>query len=447
MQRRRIYYSLLMFAWLIPFYVSLATANVIEQVIVVLDGEPYTLTNFKEYAKTQMGRDFPAGDLNRLGKEDQEVLEQFITEKLMAAEVKLVGIKVSEEDINQYINQIKEKNHINDEQLTEALKREGVTRGKYHASIRAEIEKGEIIDSQVRKRVNITSDDVERYYRLNQKKYTSEEKVRLRHVLLSVPEQAPPEGEKAAMEKAAEIRRRALAGEDFAKLAESYSDGAGASEGGDIGWIARGSLLKEIDEIAFDKLSVGEVSQPVRTSAGVHLIKLEGREGGKQLALADVQGKIKEEVYAKALEERFQKWLKGDLRKKHRVDVKLPGVVFRPEDTKEATMDSLVASSQRRNRKEESSFLSYLNPLSYIFKETPIEDEEEAGKPGPLSGQNVISLFGTPLFRSPSADDDVPEDPVTALEESNPAAQKPQESGGFFSSMWKTLNPFSKDNP
>ena len=441
MQRRRIYYSLVLLAWLIPLYSSIATANVIEQVIVVLDGEPYTLSNFKDYAQTRMGRDFPAGDLNRLGKEDQEVLEQFITEKLMAAEVKLAGIKITEADVDQYISQIKEKNRIGDAQLVEALRREGVTLEKYRASIRAEIEKSEIIDNQVRKRINITPEDVERYYRLNQKKYVSDERVRLRHILLSVPEQAAPEVEKTVMEKAAEIRRRALAGEDFAKLAESSSEGAGASEGGDIGWMTRGSLLKEIDEIAFSKLSVGEVSQPVRTRAGVHLIKLEGRDGGKQIALADVKDKITEELYTKALEERFQKWLKGDLRRKHRVDVKLPGVVFRPEDTKEGTMDSLVASGQRSNRKEESSFWEFLNP----FKKTRIEDEED-GKESQFAGQNVLSLFGVPLFRSESPDDmDASADLLAPIEDAKGPADKPQESGGFFSSMWNTLNPFSKN--
>jgi len=443
MQRQRIYYSLIVaIASLIPLCPPLATAKVIERVIVVLDGDPYTLSDFKEYALTQMGRDFPAGDLDRLGKEDREVLEQFLTEKLLAAEVKLQGIKVGEGDIDQYISQIKQKNFISQEELTEALRREGMTMEKYRASIRAEIEKSEIIDRQVRKRVNITSEDVERYYRLNQKKYLSEEKVRLRHILLAVPGKAPSKREKEIMEKTAEIRRRALAGEDFAKLAESYSEGGAVVEGGDTGWISRGSLAKEIEEVAFGKLAVGEVSQPVRSRTGVHLIKLEGREGGRQLSLAEVQGKIKEELYQKTLEERFQKWLKGDLRKKHRVDVKLPGVVFRPEDTKEGTVDSLMAASTRRNRSEESGFWSFLNPFSYISSETPIEDEED-GKPGKLAGQNVLSIFGIPLFRTQSSDDGG-EDPLGPAEAVQDSTAKPEESGGFFSSMWRTLNPFSK---
>jgi peptidyl-prolyl cis-trans isomerase SurA len=362
------------------------------------------------------------------------VVEQFITEKLLEAEVKQSGIKVSDEEIDHYIEQIKQKNVINDEQLKEALKREGVTWEKYRASIRAEVEKNEIIESQVRKKVNITPEDVERYYQLNSKKYVSDERVRLRHILLMVPE--GPDGAKAAMDKASEIRRRTQAGEGFAKLAESYSEGAGASEGGDIGWIVRGSLLQEIDDLAFGKLPVGEVSQPVRTSAGIHLIKVEARESGKQLPLASVREKIQEELFAKAMDERYKKWLKGDLRRKHKVDVKLPGVVFRPEDTKEGTMDTLVASGSKRSKNESSSFWDFLNP----FKSTPIEDDEELGQ-NPNANQNVISLFGTPLFRSESADPAETTDEILApIENPQGAAQKPKESGGF----WRSLNPFAK---
>jgi len=160
------------------------------------------------------------------------------------------------------------------------------------------------------------------------------------------------------------------------------------------------------------------------------------------LPLTEVQGKIREELYAKALDERFQKWLKGDLRKRHRVDVKLPGVVFRPEETKEGTVDSLMASSSRRN-KSEPGFLSYLNPLYYIVGETPIEGEDAQGK---LSGKNIVSIFGVPLFKSDSGGD-VSED-LPSLEEIDnptPKTEKSEESGGFFSSIWKKLNPFSSN--
>ena len=196
MLRRRITYTLILTGALLSPHLSPLMAKVVEQVVVVIDGEPYTLTSFKEYARTKMGRDFPTGDLNRIEKDDQEVLEQFITEKLLAAEVQLAGVMISEEDIDRYIDRIKERNRLRDEELVEALKREGTTMENYRASIRAEIEKNEIINRQVRKRVNITSEDVERYYRLNPKQFTTQERVRLRHICFPCLRERHPSAKK-----------------------------------------------------------------------------------------------------------------------------------------------------------------------------------------------------------------------------------------------------------
>jgi hypothetical protein len=279
----------------------------------------------------------------------------------------------------------------------------------------------------VREKVNITDDDIERYYKQNPKKFLTREKLHLRQILLALPKNPEAGQENEVVQKALELRRRLVAGEDFATLAKSYSEGAGADQGGDLGWFNRGGLLSEIEDAAA-KLSVGEISQPVRTSLGVHLIKLEGKQGGDPQPLAEVAGKIKDELYAKTMEERFHKWLKTDLRRKYRVDVKLAGVVFRPEDNKEATLSALMASSSRKS-KQERTFLSYLNPFSYILKETPIEDD-----PGEESEAKIVSILGVPLFRK---DDygDLPPDPFVSSE----GAKETTESKGFFS----TLNPFS----
>jgi peptidyl-prolyl cis-trans isomerase SurA len=406
-------------------------AKVIEQIIAVIDGEPFTLSNLGVYAKSKMARDFPTGSLDAINASDQEVLEQFITEKLLDAEIREAGIKISDQDIEGYIGQIKQKNRLTDDELKTALEREGQTLATYKTSVRAELEKNELINRQVRKKVNITNEDVERYYKLNSKSYRSEDRARIRHILLPLPENASAAEVQAVTAKSNELYKQITAGEDFAKLAQRYSEGAGRESGGEIGWVNRGTLLKPIEDVAFEKLSVGQVSQPVRSSMGIHLVKLENRDTGAVLPLSSVAPKIKEELYGKALEERFNKWLKTDLRRKHAIDVKIAGVVFKPEDSKEDTMGSLMAKSTPVNRKQDRSVLSYLNPLSYIVKETPFDDDEQKG---PMGGKSVVSIFGVPMFVTDSPDNapDVLADPAPAEKTDG------KKSGGFFSS----LNPF-----
>jgi peptidyl-prolyl cis-trans isomerase SurA len=422
--------SLLIF--LLPLPVQ---ARIIEQIITVIDGEPYTLTNLGSYAQKKMGRDFPTGPLDKINASDREVLEQFITEKLLDAEIREAGIKVTDQDIEAYIDQIKQKNRLTDADLKTALSREGQTLQSYKASVKTELEKGELINRQVRKRVNITNEDVERYYKLNSKSYRADDRARIRHILLSLSEKASPEEVQAATAKGNQLYEQITAGEDFGKMAQKHSDGAGRESGGDIGWVNRGTLLKPIEDVAFDKLSVGQISRPVRSSMGLHLVKLESREMGASLPLSAVAPKIKEELYAKAMEERYAKWLKTELRRKHTVDVKIDGVVFKPEDSKEDTMGSLMANSNRSSRKEERGVLGYLNPFSYIIKETP---SDEAEQKGPLAGKSIVSVFGVPLFTTDTVDDspdDVLSPPVQQTDKNS------QESGdGFFN----RLNPFKR---
>ncbi len=411
-----------------------ASAKVVEQLVAVIDGEPYTLSNFASFAKTRMDRQFPSGDLNQINTSDREVLEEFITNKLLEAEIREAGIKVGDDDVDQYIDQIKQKNKLTEDDLKTALSREGQTLATYRASVKTELEKNEIINRQVRAKVSITNEDVERYYKLNSKKFRSDDRARIRHILLSLPDNASANAVEAAQARAADIYQRIKGGQDFAQLARENSEGAGQAEGGDIGWVKRGTLIPGIEEAAFDKLSVGEVSEPFRTSMGFHIVKLEARELGAPLPLTAVSSRIKDELYQKALDERFAKWLRTDLRRKHRVDVKLPGVVFKAEDSKEGMMDSLVASSTRRGKSNDRSLLSYLNPFSYVVKDTDLDSDDPKS---PMYGKKVVSVLGVPLFTKDSADD-VPE------LASDPGDKK---SDGFFSSVLGVINPFSKSTP
>jgi len=413
-----------------------AAAAVVEQLIAVVNGEPYTLSNLNAYAKTKMGRAFPSGDLNQINASDREVLEQFVTDKLLEVEVREAGISISDDEINRYIEQVKKSNRLTDEDLKIALSRDGMTLASYRASVKAEMEKSEIIDRQVRRKVNITDEDVERYYKLNTKNYRGNERARIRHILLPLAESASPEQVQTAMAKGKDLYQRIASGEDFAVLAREYSEGAGRNDGGEIGWVNRGTLIAGIEDVAFQKLKVGQVSEPFRTSMGVHIVKLEGREDGGVVPLSAVAPRIKEELLNKALQERFARWLKADLRRKHKVDIKVANVVFKPEDSKEGTMDTLMAKSTRPVRREDRSVMSYFNPFSYIVKETPFEDED---KKSPLSGKSVVSVFGVPLFTTDNVED--------APDILTPPPPPQDSSKGVFSTILDSLNPFSSKKP
>ncbi len=139
---------------------------------------------------------------------------------------------------------------------------------------------------------NVTDEDVKSYYKLNQKEFIEPEKVKISQILLKVPEKASDQEREAIKEKAIKLEQDIKAGADFHKMAEENSqDEATASKGGELGWITKGSLNSTIEEQAF-KLNKGEISSPILTDQGYHLILAEDRVDEAQTPFEEVKGKI-----------------------------------------------------------------------------------------------------------------------------------------------------------
>jgi len=413
-------------------------ARVIEKIIVVVDGEPLTYSDFRKFAKIKLGRNPELQELTA-GQVSKEALEEFITEQLIRAEVKRMGIRVSERDVDNYIEAVMQRSNLTSADLRAALQREGVGMEQYRAQVQSQLERGELIERNVKKKVHITSEDLQRYYQANGGKYTSSGKIHLRHILLTVPDGATTEEDEAVLARIVELRKQAVEGASFSKLARENSQGAGAADGGDIGWVERGTLLDQLADVAF-KLSDGEISQPVRTSLGYHLVKMEGRKSGEAVAFDEVSEGLRKELYDKALQERFAKWLKTDLRQKHRVEVKLPGYVFKAQKPQENTVKSLMASAtqgEQGKEEEDKSFLDYINPLTYMVDQQALPDEQL----GELNDRKIVSVFGMPLFATEAGDDtDVPLDQPFPGEGGAPLpaeeSTSSEESGGVLSNLW-----------
>jgi parvulin-like peptidyl-prolyl isomerase len=144
--------------------------------------------------------------------------------------------------------------------------------------------------------------------------------VRVRHIFLPLSARGSLEDDKAIEAQAEDLRKRALAGEDFGKLADEYSRGPGVGQGGDLGYFKKGQMAKEIEEVAFS-LKPGEVSQPFRAGAGIHLIKVEEHtQPGQQELSKEAAEEIKRQLYNEALKQRYERWFQEDLRFRHNIE-------------------------------------------------------------------------------------------------------------------------------
>jgi peptidyl-prolyl cis-trans isomerase SurA len=292
-----------------------AQAETVNKILATVDGEPVTLYEVKQFGT----RNIRARELGA-GVDQNTLLDAVITDKLVQKEVSDKGIVVRDEDINRYIDNIKERNKINDEQLQQALQQQGMTLDSYRTQIRQDIQRQQLISREIRGKVNVTPEEVQRYYEAHLSEYSTPERIEVAHIVFRLPTDASADRVAAITAKAEEVYQRINKGADFAEMAKQYSEDASAQNGGSLGWFKKGELLDSLEQAALG-LKVGEVSEPVRTKVGVHLVKLEGREGASHQNLNDLADQIKEQLYNAALEERFQKWLTEDLRKRHHVEM------------------------------------------------------------------------------------------------------------------------------
>ncbi len=289
--------------------------KVTNRIVATIDGEPVTLYELKEFA---------AGDLRlrQASVDNAMILETLITKRIIDKEIEAAGIVISDTDIDRYIDGVRARNRLSEEQLDAALAQEGVTMQSYRKQIMEELQKAQLINREIRGKVNVTPEDVERYYREHLEDYATPEQTTVSHIVLQLAADAAPEDVEAVMKRAANIHQQLEDGADFGELAQRVSEDAAAKSGGKLGTFKPGEML-DVLEAAVAELEPGEYSRPIRSEVGVHIVRLDQRTSASHEPLEGLAEGIKEHLYDAALEERYTRWLREDLRQRHHVEVRL----------------------------------------------------------------------------------------------------------------------------
>ena len=175
---------------------------------------------------------------------------------------------------------------------------------KFKTPERARIEYIRFSAVDLSSKIHISEEDLQKAYAQELGRYTSPEQRRASHVLIQVAE--GPDGGAQALQKIQELRKQLISGTDFATLAKKHSaDPGSAAKGGDLGYLTRnGSMVKEFEDALFN-LKKGELSQPVRTSYGYHLIKLVDLKPLVHKTFKEVRDEIESALRIRKAEEQF----------------------------------------------------------------------------------------------------------------------------------------------
>jgi len=191
------------------------------------------------------------------GGNGESAVEGLITYELVNQEAQKKGITVTDADLNRELDVIK-KSMGSEEAFQQALVQYKMTEDDLHADLLEQAQLRKLLSSQI----SITDEDIKNYYDQNKASFSTEEQVRASHILVETKEEADA------------IVKQLKEGADFAALAKEKSlDTGSAANGGDLDFFGKGAMVPEFEEAAF-ALKVGDVSEPVKSDYGYHIIKV-----------------------------------------------------------------------------------------------------------------------------------------------------------------------------
>ncbi len=259
-------------------------ALLVDRVVAVVNKDVITLTELAEHtarAEAELRR-------QRIAAPERAVLERQVLERLVLDKAQLqlaasTGMRVDELQLDRAVQRVAQNNNMTLAELRRALERDGVEFERFRAELREQILLTRLREREVDDRVQVSEAEVDLYLEEHKASLAAKVEYDVAHVLVRVPEQARPEQVEQARARAERVRDEARTGGDFARLAASHSDAGDALQGGALGWRAPGRLPELFAE-ALAGMQPGAVSEPLRSPAGFHVVKLLGRRGAGDAA-------------------------------------------------------------------------------------------------------------------------------------------------------------------
>jgi foldase protein PrsA len=236
-------------------------------------------------------------------------VEQLIADKIVASEAKKQKITISDEELNKEVDKLKES-YGGEEVFDQVLASKNTTVDVLKEDLKNYLTMRELIEPQI----EITDEELKTYFDENKDSLGEAEQVKASHILVEDEETAK------------EIKQKLGDGADFAELAKEYSTDEGSKEnGGELGFFPRGTMVTEFEDVAFS-LPINEISEPVKSDYGYHIIKVEEKKEAKEADFDDSKAAIKETLIDEKMESEYTTWLE-EKKKDYDIENSLESVV------------------------------------------------------------------------------------------------------------------------
>jgi parvulin-like peptidyl-prolyl isomerase len=323
----KFYKKLFLILWGVILLCAPARPAVLDRIIAVVNDDIITLYEFnaafEPYLKN-IENTYKGNDKETVIKQTRSAfLQRLIDNILIEQEGKKsgTGIIVKDEEVMDVIRDIMTKQKLSMQDFLKNLAKEGNSLDSVKKEIRTQMMRARLLRREIKSKVIVTDEEIGEYYNKNRQDYEGKETVRIKQLLLLIP----PNADSAAIAKvrtgAMQLHKRVMAGESFDLLIVKYSQGPAAAQGGDVGFVGRGTIIPEVEKVAFS-LPVGQISEVIESGVGFHIIQVVDKKGAGLKPITAVREEIKTKIEDEKLDKKFEEWI-ASIRAKAHIEVKL----------------------------------------------------------------------------------------------------------------------------
>ena len=303
-------FAVLILLYAVLLFPACLKAEIVDGIVAVVNNEVVTqvelnailLPIYTQYKSTYSDEEL----LKKIDEAKKNILYQLIEDKLILQEAHKIGMPATDEEVAERLEQIKSQ-FSSSEEFKSALASQGLTVVDLKEKYREQIMIKKMVNREVRSRVSVTPIEIALFYEKNEDDFNLPAQVKVMTIMIRKSE-ADPESNTDSLKKIKMIELKIAEGEDFAKLAREYSQDPSAVDGGDMGYIGKGQMMKKIDEVIFS-LQPGEISETIETPVGYHVFKIvEVKEAGAE-SFDEARMQIENYLFQEKAKERFDEWM------------------------------------------------------------------------------------------------------------------------------------------
>ncbi len=252
----------------------------LDRIVAIVDQTVITEQELESRMRTvtaqlkKQGTELPAENILR-----KQILERLVVDALQLQYAAQTGLKVDDNQLDKTIERIAEQNKMTLTEFGEALSHDGISMRKFRADIRNEIIIARLREREVESRVIVSESEIDNFLTTQASSGDNLDEFEISHILIRTPEEGAPEDIQKAKAKVDEAVKALQTGTSFAKVSASFSDAPNALEGGNLGW-KTGTQVPTLFLDALKAMQAGDVSAPLRSPNGFHILKLTNKRGG-----------------------------------------------------------------------------------------------------------------------------------------------------------------------